>query len=66
MSIKIEFTIEPGWTHETYTDTIELDEADLEGLEGAEREKVIEGIVSDAVNNVCSWGWIEVGREDPE
>jgi hypothetical protein len=58
--IKIEHTIE-GWTHNSYTDTIELDDEDLEGLEGAERDEAIDQFVGKAVANVVSWGWHEVG-----
>jgi hypothetical protein len=60
MSIKIKFTVETSWAHGGYTDTIELDDEELAGLEGEAREKVIEEAIGDAVANVVSWGWQEV------
>ena len=60
--IKIEYTI-TGWTHNPYTDTIEVADADLDGLEAGERARVIDDIVDDAVFNVVSWGWREVKPE---
>ena len=66
MGIKIQYTIETSWAHGGYTDTIEVDDEDLAGLEGSERDKVIEEIVGDAVANVVSWGWAEVDQETGE
>jgi hypothetical protein len=59
-TIKVEYTIEPSWTTNHYTGIVEIDPADLEGLEGQAREHAIEGIVGDQVGNLCSWGWSEV------
>ena len=59
MSVKIEFTVETSWAHGGYTDTIEVDDEDLAGLEGEAREKAIDEIVGDAVASVVSWGWSE-------
>jgi hypothetical protein len=61
--ILVEYTIETTWAHGPYTDTIEFDDEDLEGLKGAERDTVINQAVSDAVANVVSWGWREVKPE---
>jgi hypothetical protein len=58
--IKVEYTIEPSWTIDHYTDVIEIDAADLEGLEGREREDAITKIVEFSVNDNCPWGWNEV------
>jgi len=59
VSVKIEFTVETSWAHGGYTDTIEVDDEDLAGLEGEAREKAIDEIVGDAVASVVSWGWSE-------
>jgi hypothetical protein len=59
-SIKIEYTVEVSWAHGGYTDIIEVDGEDLEGLEGEAREKIIDEIVGDAVASVVSWDWQEV------
>jgi len=59
-TIKVEFTIEPSWTIDQYADVIEIDAAELEGLEGEERAAAIQRIVEDAVNDVCPWGFQEV------
>jgi hypothetical protein len=60
--IEIEYTIEVGWAHGSYTDTIEIDDKDLGGLEDAERAKAIDQIVGEAIANVVSWGWREVPK----
>lgn len=52
----VEYTIE-GWTFNPYTDEIELPDEDFEGMTDEERTREIEEIVTDAVNNVVSWGW---------
>ena len=59
-TIKVEYMIEPSWTINHYTDVIEIDAAELEGLEGPERHEAIQRIVEDEVNNVCPWGFTEV------
>lgn len=61
--IRVEFTISPSWANQGYTDKIEIAAAELEGLEGKDRDKAIEDCVVDAVNNVCPWGWAELGAE---
>jgi hypothetical protein len=56
---KVRYTIEPGWTHQTHSDVIEIDDEELEGLTPEEREKHIEGYVEQVVNDMCPWGWEE-------
>jgi len=53
----IRYTIETTWQWQSYTDEIEVPDEDFEGMTDEEREKVIDEIVADAVNNVVSWGW---------
>jgi hypothetical protein len=55
--MKIEYTIEVSWTHQGWTDQIEIDDEDVEGLSDDERDRMIEEVVNDAVGNVVSWGW---------
>lgn len=57
---KIKYTIEPTWTRETYSDTIEIPDEDLDGYTPDERVKAIEEVITDAVNAVNSWGWEEL------
>jgi len=54
--VTIEFTIE-GWTVNPYTDQLNVDDSEFEGMTGDERESAIDEIVGDAVANVVSWGW---------
>ena len=56
---KIKYTVEVSWSHQGYSDTIEIDDEELEGLTGDEREKRIEEAVGECVQNVVSWGWDE-------
>jgi hypothetical protein len=56
---KIKYTIETSWSHQGYSDEIEIDDEELEGLSAAEREKHIGAVVAECVNNVVSWGWDE-------
>jgi hypothetical protein len=58
--IRIELNIEPSWTAAHYTEVIEIDAADLAGLEGEERADAITRIMEDEVANACPWGWNEV------
>lgn len=43
-----------------YTGEVEVDDEELEGLSGTSRDKAIEDVVQDEVNNVVQWGWEEV------
>lgn len=61
--VRVEFTIEPSWTIDHYSDVIEIPAADLAGLSEAERHEKIQGWVEDEVNNVCSWGFSELSPE---
>lgn len=38
---------------------IEIPDEDIEGLEGYEREKVIDEYAHDALPNLMNWGWYE-------
>ncbi len=39
------------------TEDIEVPDEELEGLEGMERDKVIEEYAKDALWNLVEWGW---------
>jgi len=56
---KVRYTIEPGWTHQTYSDVVEIDDEELEGLSPEEREEHITMVVKETVQNMCPWGWEE-------
>ena len=58
--IRVEYTIEPGWTHQAYSDVIEIDDEELEGLSPGQREEHITMVVEEAINNMCPWGWREL------
>ena len=60
--MKIRYTIEPRWTHSTFSGEVEIDDEDLDGLSAEEREKLIEVTVGDAVNEAMPWGWEEVSE----
>lgn len=62
--VKVRYTIEPRWTTNYYKSEIEIGDTELEGLTPAERERAIQEVVADAVNNDCPWGWEE--EEAPE
>jgi len=55
--MRVNYFIETRWAHGGYNDTIEIDDAELEGLTDQERESTIDEIVGDAVANDVSWGW---------
>jgi hypothetical protein len=56
---KVKYTIQTTWSHQGYSDVIEIDDEELEGLDTDEREKRITEVVEEVVNNVVSWGWDE-------
>jgi hypothetical protein len=56
--IKVTVTIEPRWA-DTYTEVVDVALAEVIGLEGMARETRITEILSDWVNDVCSWGHTE-------
>lgn len=56
---KVKYTIEPGWLHQSYSDEIEIDDEELEGLTPVQREEHITMVVEEAVQNMCPWGWEE-------
>jgi hypothetical protein len=62
--VKIEYTIEASWTHQSYTDTTEIDADELEGLTGQQRHDRIDQFVAGEVDNIVSWGWHEVTTGD--
>lgn len=58
--MKIRYTIEPRWTHQTHSGEVKIDDEDLEGLSQRERDRQIEAVVAEAVNEDTPWGWEEV------
>jgi hypothetical protein len=55
----IKYTIEPSWSIHSYSDVIEVDDEELEGLSAEEREKHISEVVQGQIENLVSWGWEE-------
>ena len=66
MAIKIKVTIEPTWATDSYTEVFEVDDAELEGLTGRQRDKKIIDLSSDVVENACPWGAQELDSADEE
>jgi hypothetical protein len=58
--MKIRYTIEPSWAHIPHSGEIGIEDEALDGMTGAERERAIGEVVSDAVNDDCLRGWEEV------
>lgn len=58
--MQVKLVIEAGWTYQHYEDLIDFDDEELEGLSEVERDKHIEEVLTDVVNNVVTWGWDEL------
>ena len=58
--MKVKYTIEPGWTHQTYSDVVEIDDEEVKDLSDEEREEHVTEVLTEVVNNMCPWGWEEV------
>lgn len=58
--MQVKLVIEAGWTYQHYEDLIDFDDKELEGLSEVERDKHIEEVLTDVVNNVVTWGWDEL------
>lgn len=58
--MQVKLVIEAGWTYQHYEDLIDIDDEELEGLSEVERDKHIEEVLTDVVNNVVTWGWDEL------
>lgn len=58
--MQVKLVIEAGWTYQHYEDLIDIDDEELEGLSEVERDKHIEEVLTDFVNNVVTWGWDEL------
>lgn len=58
--MKVKYTIEPSWTHQTHSDVVEINDEELEGLSGEARAQAITSYIEDVVNDNCPWGWEEV------
>ncbi len=56
----IKFTVEPIWTDQVYTDEIEIDDEDLEGMTVSERKHAMERYVEETVIEATPWSWEEV------
>jgi hypothetical protein len=59
--LRVKFTIGTSWAHNGYSGEVEIPAEDLEGLSAEARESFIAEVISDEVDNLVSWGWIEVG-----
>lgn len=58
--MQVKLVIEASWTYQHYEDLIDIDDEELEGLSEVERDKHIEEVLTDFVNNVVTWGWDEL------
>ena len=62
--VQVEVIIEPPTG--VITEVLEMDLSDLIGLEGMARQEKIIDIAADYVNDLCSWGAIELGADGDE
>lgn len=59
--VRVRVSIEPSWTHDHYTEVFEVTEGDIAARPASQsREDMITELAEDVVNNVCSWGAMEV------
>lgn len=62
--VRIKVTVEPRGSAGTVSAVVEVDPAELEGLDAAAREALLASIAEDTANELAPWGWREL--EDGE
>lgn len=62
--VRIKVTVEPRGCADVVSEVVEVDPAELEGLDADAREALLASIAEDTANELAPWGWHEL--EDGE
>lgn len=62
--VRIKVTVEPRGRADVMSEVVEVNPAELEGLDADAREALLASIAEDTANELAPWGWREL--EDGE